>query len=194
MKLNKENNPLSQWEVSNSTLLKEYVRESLHQCFVAKGISFTISYHGHRMSFEIIDVEDTYAKINTVGASGDFSAYGEPLTFFQVGDRTKISLAGPDDTVRNENPLIGSQLNDGNVVESSSSNANISSQAAAPLVGGLHKEMAIVHKTALLALHKVHLFNSVGMSPPRGLLLHGPPGRLFLFTRVVRIFLHFLAC
>lgn len=43
-------------------------------------------------------------------------------------------------------------------------------------VGGLAKEVEILKNTIHLPLHKPNLFSEFGVAPPRGILLHGPPG------------------
>lgn len=44
------------------------------------------------------------------------------------------------------------------------------------LVGGLHKQAELLQLTVLLPLHNPALFSDFGITPPRGVLLHGPPG------------------
>lgn len=43
-------------------------------------------------------------------------------------------------------------------------------------VGGLEKPIALLRSTVELPLHHASLFLDFGISPPRGILLHGPPG------------------
>lgn len=43
-------------------------------------------------------------------------------------------------------------------------------------VGGLSKQTALLQSTIQLPLHNPTLFSDFGISPPRGILLHGPPG------------------
>lgn len=43
-------------------------------------------------------------------------------------------------------------------------------------VGGLDKPIALLRSTVELPLHHSSLFLDFGISPPRGILLHGPPG------------------
>lgn len=43
-------------------------------------------------------------------------------------------------------------------------------------VGGLSKQIALLQSTIELPLHNPRLFSDFGISPPRGILLHGPPG------------------
>lgn len=43
-------------------------------------------------------------------------------------------------------------------------------------VGGLAKPVALLRSTVNLPLHHPTLFSDFGISPPRGILLHGPPG------------------
>ncbi|KAM6490521.1 P-loop containing nucleoside triphosphate hydrolase protein [Amanita muscaria] len=43
-------------------------------------------------------------------------------------------------------------------------------------IGGCHKEKAHIRKLVELPLLHPHLFNSTGITPPRGILLNGPPG------------------
>lgn len=43
-------------------------------------------------------------------------------------------------------------------------------------VGGLAKPISLLQSTIKLPLHNPTLFSDFGISPPRGILLHGPPG------------------
>lgn len=43
-------------------------------------------------------------------------------------------------------------------------------------VGGLQKEIELLKRTIELPLHQPTLFADFGVTPPRGILLHGPPG------------------
>jgi ATP-dependent 26S proteasome regulatory subunit len=43
-------------------------------------------------------------------------------------------------------------------------------------VGGVRKQMAQIRKHVELALWHPHLFKSIGVKPPKGILLFGPPG------------------
>ncbi|ODQ76997.1 hypothetical protein BABINDRAFT_163896 [Babjeviella inositovora NRRL Y-12698] len=43
-------------------------------------------------------------------------------------------------------------------------------------VGGLSQQIELLRSTIELPLHQPQLFSSFGISPPRGVLLHGPPG------------------
>ncbi|QRG38440.1 hypothetical protein FDK38_002850 [Candidozyma auris] len=43
-------------------------------------------------------------------------------------------------------------------------------------VGGLSKAISLLQSTVKLPLHHPTLFSDFGISPPRGILLHGPPG------------------
>lgn len=44
------------------------------------------------------------------------------------------------------------------------------------LVGGLSKQITLLRSTIDLPLHQPTLFSDFGIDPPRGVLLHGPPG------------------
>lgn len=43
-------------------------------------------------------------------------------------------------------------------------------------VGGLSKQISLLESTIEVPLHNPTLFSQFGISPPRGILLHGPPG------------------
>ncbi|CCD27124.1 AAA family ATPase AFG2 NDAI_0J02320 [Naumovozyma dairenensis CBS 421] len=43
-------------------------------------------------------------------------------------------------------------------------------------IGGLRKEVELLQSTISLPLHQPTLFTDFGVTPPRGILLHGPPG------------------
>lgn len=50
------------------------------------------------------------------------------------------------------------------------------SQSTYNSVGGLSKQIQLLRSTIELPLHNPTLFSDFGISPPRGILLHGPPG------------------
>lgn len=66
------------------------------------------------------------------------------------------------------------------VLLSSSSEANPKYGLSQPIfyqaVGGLSREISTLKSTIELPLHQPQLFTSFGVLPPRGILLHGPPG------------------
>lgn len=43
-------------------------------------------------------------------------------------------------------------------------------------VGGLKEEIKLLKEVVELPLKKPHLFKNIGIEPPKGILLHGPPG------------------
>ncbi|KAH3682780.1 hypothetical protein WICPIJ_006239 [Wickerhamomyces pijperi] len=57
-----------------------------------------------------------------------------------------------------------------------SSKYNIPQRTTYSQVGGLSKQIDLLKSTIELPLHKPTLFSSFGITPPRGILLHGPPG------------------
>lgn len=57
-----------------------------------------------------------------------------------------------------------------------SSKYNLPEPLTYGFVGGLSKEIDILKNTIELPLHQPTLFSDFGVTPPRGILLHGPPG------------------
>lgn len=57
-----------------------------------------------------------------------------------------------------------------------SSKYNIPEPLTYEFVGGLSKEIEILKNTIDLPLHQPTLFSDFGVTPPRGIMLHGPPG------------------
>lgn len=53
---------------------------------------------------------------------------------------------------------------------------NLPQFASFSQVGGLSKQTELLQSTIKLPLHNPKLFSDFGISPPRGILLHGPPG------------------
>lgn len=53
---------------------------------------------------------------------------------------------------------------------------NLSSQISYNFVGGLTKEIDLLRSSIELPLYQPTLFSDFGITPPRGILLHGPPG------------------
>lgn len=53
---------------------------------------------------------------------------------------------------------------------------NLPQIASFSQVGGLAKQTELLQSTIQLPLHNPKLFSDFGISPPRGILLHGPPG------------------
>ncbi len=43
-------------------------------------------------------------------------------------------------------------------------------------IGGLDKQIEELIEAIVLPIQEKHLFDSLGIKPPKGVLLHGPPG------------------
>ena len=73
---------------------------------------------------------------------------------------TKLTLAFPDSS------------------SSSLEQSQQEQQRSVPLdvIGGLDRELASIEQIVRHALHESELFTRVGLKPPRGILLFGPPG------------------
>ena len=46
-------------------------------------------------------------------------------------------------------------------------------------IGGLKKELKKIRELVELPLRHPKLFTSIGVKPPKGVLMHGPPGKYF---------------
>ena len=49
-------------------------------------------------------------------------------------------------------------------------------------VGGVRKQMAQIRELVELPLRHPQLFKTIGVKPPKGILLYGPPGSGLLHT------------
>lgn len=54
--------------------------------------------------------------------------------------------------------------------------SNFQNRVSFDQVGGLGKQIKLLQSTIEVPLHNPQLFSEFGISPPRGILLHGPPG------------------
>lgn len=46
-------------------------------------------------------------------------------------------------------------------------------------IGGCRKQLAQIKEMVELPLRHPSLFKAIGVKPPRGILLYGPPGKIF---------------
>lgn len=49
-------------------------------------------------------------------------------------------------------------------------------------IGGCRKQMAQIREMIELPLRHPQLFKTLGVKPPRGVLLFGPPGKIIFFS------------
>uniref|UniRef100_A0A8C8SVA0 Spermatogenesis associated 5 n=1 Tax=Pelusios castaneus TaxID=367368 RepID=A0A8C8SVA0_9SAUR len=77
-------------------------------------------------------------------------------TFYFISSRTRVNFI--------ENWTIGTEERD------------CKSQVTYDMIGGLKSQLKTIRETIELPLKQPELFQSYGIPPPRGVLLHGPPG------------------
>lgn len=51
-------------------------------------------------------------------------------------------------------------------------------------IGGLEKQLKELQEAVVLPITRKDLFNAIGIQPPKGVLLYGPPG-MFLFASCI---------
>lgn len=95
-------------------------------------------------------------------------------------DITKMTLNENEESLTYLSPAAlfrkGSTIVKFSTSKRASSKYNLPQPLTYDSVGGLHKEVDLLKTTISLPLHQPTLFSDFGVSPPRGILLHGPPG------------------
>ncbi|KAG7660969.1 AFG2 [[Candida] subhashii] len=126
------------------------------------GLRFLIPKQDREMT--IIDVENTASleaslsklSINEAAASSP-SDIISPVYLFAKGKSSITILTTPTTPSKSKYP-------------------NLPQPIQYSHIGGLSKQISLLKSTIELPLHNPTLFSSFGISPPRGILLHGPPG------------------
>lgn len=145
--------------VINDNEIRKGIERILNDCgIIMPGFTFNIN----QLGIVVVDVQDSslpdVSKCDLDQDSTkiveDSSPYLSPPVIFRRGF-TKIEFT------REPKP---------------SSRFNLSYSVDYNSVGGLAKEVEILKNTIHLPLHKPNLFSEFGVAPPRGILLHGPPG------------------
>lgn len=67
----------------------------------------------------------------------------------------------------------------------------VSGQVMFDAVGGLNKQIRALKEMVLFPLMYPEVFEKFKISPPRGVLFHGPPGMTFFFLVLQNVF-HYL--
>lgn len=99
-------------------------------------------------------------------------------------DISKCTLDQKDTTIEEGSPYLSPPVifRNGSTKVTFTSNRrpdakfNLSSSLNYDSVGGLSKEIEVLKNAIHLPLHQPSLFRDFGVTPPRGVLLHGPPG------------------
>jgi AAA family ATPase len=103
----------------------------------------------------------------------------------QMDWRTKVILAGsegvaPKDEGGREKIKTGhapkSNLDVPSYINMFTPSAGLDSQAAYALIGGLEPQIKLIRTMLDLPLLHPELYTMFGLTPPKGVLLHGPPG------------------
>ncbi|CCF56024.1 hypothetical protein KAFR_0A05890 [Kazachstania africana CBS 2517] len=99
----------------------------------------------------------------------------------KLPDISKVSLSDVDTAEQQFlSPAVLFRKNGTKITFTSERRVNSKYNLPQPLlyeaVGGLSKEIGLLKSTIELPLHQPTLFSDFGVSPPRGILLHGPPG------------------
>lgn len=123
-----------------------------------------LKYSNNNVSLQIIDInedtsiEESLKKLKIDDEiSQDLLAQSETVSPFYLFANTKVQTTSVDIPPRTKYPQLPQLLNYNQV-------------------GGLEKQVALLKSTIELPLHNPTLFSDFGISPPRGILLHGPPG------------------
>lgn len=89
----------------------------------------------------------------------------------------KLAALSLDETFELVSPVfLINQASVVSVVEPSGSKYRLPKAFSFGQVGGLDKAVTLLRSAVQLPLHHPELFADFGISPPRGILLHGPPG------------------
>ena len=125
------------------------------------------------------------AEPNALARSLGKMGLGEGTNAHQMDWRTKITLSGEEESgLANEDDKekkisTGRTLRTGNVasyINLFTPAASLDSQSAYALLGGLEPQIKLIRSMLDLPLLHPELYTLFGLTPPRGVLLHGPPG------------------
>ncbi|TFY59854.1 hypothetical protein EVG20_g7635, partial [Dentipellis fragilis] len=122
-----------------------------------------------------------FVTLQNVPTADPISDLSKTLDALAVDDLPPLSTVGWDTSVVIEDRAKASQkMQTPHLAKQSIEALDPSSSATAPdaysLVGGLDKQIAQIRDLIEIPLTRPDLFRHFGLKPPRGLLLHGPPG------------------
>lgn len=143
----------------NDTEMHKAVERILNDCgIIMPGMVFDVD----KCKLVVVDVQDANIpdvskcdlNQNSTNIVEDSSPYLSPPVIFRRGS-TKVEFTK---------------------ASKPNSRYNLSRSIDYNSVGGLSKEVEVLKNAIHLPLHKPSLFSEFGVAPPRGILLHGPPG------------------
>lgn len=154
--------------------LSLFVRELLVDLkYLTPTQTVEVVYEGRRRQFTVSSVSSQSSRADNKGIA-DLT---ETLQSLSIDSPTQLWTVGWDTTVIVDEPK-------GKVVRSKSTShkpevetlPNVPIQDAYSSVGGLDKQISQIRDLLEIPLTRPDLFKHFGLKPPRGILLHGPPG------------------
>ncbi|KAJ7758519.1 AAA family ATPase [Mycena maculata] len=144
--------------------LKLLIRESLVDLkYITSAQIVEVTYEQEVRRFLVVPPSSQQAE--NLETQFDALSLAAPRQIYTVGWDTSVSLVGNTDDA-------GPQTSLPEVEVLAQGNGN----AAYDSVGGLNKQIAEIRDLLEIPLTRPELFRYFGLKPPRGILLHGPPG------------------
>ncbi|KZT22814.1 AAA-domain-containing protein [Neolentinus lepideus HHB14362 ss-1] len=129
-----------------------------------------VVYEGRRRTFTVLSVS---AQSRCV--SDDSTALAEDLQSLSIHSPTRLWTVGWDTTVIIDEPR-SKEPQKASVKSEVETLFNVPKQDSYAAVGGLDKQISQIRDLLEIPLTRPDLFKYFGLKPPRGILLHGPPG------------------
>ncbi|PAV24032.1 AAA family ATPase [Pyrrhoderma noxium] len=144
-----------------------YLREvlvDLKYVFVAQ--KFAIYYEGRKRVFRVVDISE--GKVNDLGevahALSNLKLNISTPTLWTCGWEVQVTTKNASDASNKDK------------ISQSEHNSVISVPVGYSSVGGLDKQIEQIRDLIEIPLTRPDLFRHFGLKPPKGVLLHGPPG------------------
>ncbi|PIL34827.1 transporter [Ganoderma sinense ZZ0214-1] len=149
------------------------VREALIDLeYLTPTQTFDLKYEGRSRRFAISSVSTIHEDDQQPDIADDIQSLSlsdSPPKLWTVGWETTVSL-------ETESSNAEEARQSGSKEESSGAVERGVEQDAYSAVGGLDKQIAQIRDLIEIPLTRPELFRQFGLKPPRGILLHGPPG------------------
>ena len=154
-------------------------------------IPVSLRFVGQTTQFFLVNSDGTESawivqsvELSTKAVKNDPNALAAAVNGLRIGDnaganmhqmdwRTKITLAPPDGTDAKSGPLTDDVPSYINLFKPS---AALDYPHSYALLGGLEPQIKLIRSMLDLPLLRPDLYTLFGLTPPRGVLLHGPPG------------------
>jgi len=119
-------------------------------------------------------------RVSSAAGVTDLAEASDSLSLYTVSSRTTVTLQASDasvgDGASTEPPLAVGPKTPEEAVRKVASVPAARNPARFAALGGVEDAIAALRRLVVLPLRRPEMFAAAGLRPPRGVLLHGPPG------------------